>query len=115
MLQILATQIPRLELTESIIAAKLAKNLSWKEIANGTGMNVAFVTAALFGQHPLPIEAAKKVVEQSGLTDDAIKLLQAAPMRGSIPTGVPTDPTIYRFYEMLLLHLPSCRFVGCAH
>ncbi|MEX0446115.1 cyanase [Xenorhabdus sp. SGI246] len=104
MLQILATQTSRLELTESIIAAKLAKNLSWEEIANGTGMNVAFVTAALLGQHPLPIEAAKKVVEQLGLTDDAVKLLQAVPMRGSIPTGVPTDPTIYRFYEMLQVY-----------
>ncbi|PHM27794.1 cyanase [Xenorhabdus budapestensis] len=104
MLQILTTQTSRLELTESIIAAKLAKNLSWKEIANGTGMNVAFVTAALLGQHPLPIEAAKKVVEQLGLTDDAVKLLQAVPMRGSIPTGVPTDPTIYRFYEMLQVY-----------
>ncbi|QTL38454.1 cyanase [Xenorhabdus budapestensis] len=104
MLQILTTQTSRLELTESIIAAKLAKNLSWKEIANGIGMNVAFVTAALLGQHPLPIEAAKKVVEQLGLTDDAVKLLQAVPMRGSIPTGVPTDPTIYRFYEMLQVY-----------
>ncbi|MBC8945151.1 cyanase [Xenorhabdus indica] len=104
MLQVLATQTSRLELTESIIAAKLAKNLSWEEIANGTGMNVAFVTAALLGQHPLPIEAAKKVVEQLGLTDDAVKLLQAVPMRGSIPTGVPTDPTIYRFYEMLQVY-----------
>ncbi|WP_047684105.1 MULTISPECIES: cyanase [Xenorhabdus] len=104
MLQVLATQTSRLELTESIIVAKLAKNLSWEEIANGTGMNVAFVTAALLGQHPLPIEAAKKVVEQLGLTDDAVKLLQAVPMRGSIPTGVPTDPTIYRFYEMLQVY-----------
>ncbi|WP_340608366.1 cyanase [Xenorhabdus bharatensis] len=104
MQQTLTTQTSRLELTERIIAAKLAKNLSWEDIAHGTGLSVTFVTAALLGQHPLPMEAAKKVVEQLGLKDDAVKLLQAIPMRGSIPTGIPTDPTIYRFYEILQVY-----------
>lgn len=38
------------------------------------------------------------------LDADAVRLLQAIPLRGSIPVGVPTDPTIHRFYEMAQIY-----------
>jgi cyanate lyase len=63
-----------------------------------------FVTAALLGQHPLPETAAEIVAERLGLGEDAVMLLQTIPLRGSIPAGIPTDPTIYRFYEMLQVY-----------
>jgi len=44
------------------------------------------------------------VAERLGLDDDAVRLLQTIPVRGSIPGGVPTDPTIYRFYEMVQVY-----------
>lgn len=44
------------------------------------------------------------VADRLGLDDDAALLLQTVPMRGSIPGGVPTDPTIHRFYEMLQVY-----------
>ena len=97
-------QGPREELTAAIIDAKMRKDLSWQELTDGTGLSLAFVTAALLGQHPLPETAAKIVAERLELGDDAIMLLQSIPMRGSIPGGIPTDPTIYRFYEMLQVY-----------
>lgn len=69
-----------------------------------TGLSVAFVTAALLGQHPLPADAAAAVGALLDLDDDAVRLLQSVPTRGSIPGGIPTDPTIYRFHEMLLVY-----------
>ncbi len=68
------------------------------------GLSVAFVTAAVLGQHALPEPAAVAVAELLGLDDDAAQLLRTIPTRGSIPGGIPTDPTIYRFYEMLQVY-----------
>lgn len=45
--------------------------------------------------------SAEIVAERLGLGEDAVLLLQTIPLRGSIPGGIPTDPTVYRFYEML--------------
>jgi len=44
------------------------------------------------------------VAAKLGLDEEAVQLLQTIPLRGSIPGGVPTDPTIYRFYEMLQVY-----------
>ncbi|AMU73278.1 Probable cyanate hydratase (Cyanase) [Mycobacteroides abscessus subsp. bolletii] len=94
----------REELAIAAVEAKIAKDLSWQQIADAAGYSPAFVTAAVLGQHPLPPQAADTVAGLLGLGDDAALLLQTIPTRGSIPAGVPTDPTIYRFYEMLQVY-----------
>jgi len=104
MLQSQFTQIPRQDLTAVVIAAKARQNLSFEDLAEGTGLSVAYVTAALLGQHALPEQAAQLLGQRLGLDADAVALLQAIPMRGSIPNGIPTDPTIYRFYEMVQIY-----------
>ena len=104
MLQSQFTQIPRQDLTAAVIAAKARQNLSFENLAEGTGLSVAYVTAALLGQHALPEQAAQLLGQRLGLDADAVALLQAIPMRGSIPNGIPTDPTIYRFYEMVQIY-----------
>ncbi|MGV2288089.1 cyanase [Trinickia sp. YCB016] len=104
MTQSLHSQAPRQALTDIIMDAKLRKNLTFEQINEGTGLSLAFVTAALLGQHPLPENAAKVVAAKLDLDAEAIRLLQAIPLRGSIPNGVPTDPTMYRFYEMIQVY-----------
>ncbi|MFF8729422.1 cyanase [Streptomyces sp. NPDC015171] len=94
----------RQALAAAAVDAKTRKNLSWQQIADASGLSVAFTTAAVLGQHPLPEGAAQAVAELLGLDDDAALLLQTIPTRGSIPDRVPTDPTIYRFYEMLQVY-----------
>ncbi|MFE7329943.1 cyanase [Streptomyces sp. NPDC057565] len=86
------------------VAAKTSKDLTWQEIADAAGLSVAFVTAAVLGQHALPEDSAKAVGKLLDLDEDAVLLLQTIPTRGSIPGGIPTDPTIYRFYEMLQVY-----------
>jgi cyanate lyase len=92
-----------LELTAKILDAKARKNLSFADMAEGTGLSLAYVTAALLGQHPLPEKAAKVVGEKLDLDVDAVARLQIIPLRGSL-SGVPTDPTIYRFHEMIQIY-----------
>ncbi|MFD4952014.1 cyanase [Streptomyces sp. NPDC058451] len=86
------------------VEAKTRKDLTWQQIADAAGLSVAFTTAALLGQHALPEPAERAVGELLGLDADAVALLQTIPTRGSIPGGIPTDPTIYRFYEMLQVY-----------
>ncbi|MGO4763676.1 cyanase [Cupriavidus sp. 2KB_3] len=97
-------QSSRQALTDTIIDAKARKNLTFEEINEGTGLTLAFVTAALLGQHPLPAAVAKIVADKLELGDEGTRLLQTIPVRGSIPGNVPTDPTIYRFYEMIQVY-----------
>ncbi|CAI0888505.1 Cyanate hydratase [Serratia entomophila] len=104
MTQSLHNASPREALTDAIMAAKIRKNLTFEAINQGTGLSLAFVTAALLGQHPLPEQAAHAVAAKLDLDEDAVRLLQTIPLRGSIPGGVPTDPTIYRFYEMVQIY-----------
>jgi cyanate lyase len=94
---------PRQALAASAVNAKIARDLTCQQIVDAAGLSVVFTTAAILGQHPLP-ENAEAVAELLGLGDDAAKVLQTIPTRGSIPRGVPTDPTIYRFYSMMQLY-----------
>lgn len=94
----------RQELAIAAVAAKGAKDLSWQQIADAAGLSVTYTTAAVLGQHPLPEQSAVAVAELLGLGADAAKLLQTIPTRGSIADGIPTDPTIYRFYEILQVY-----------
>ncbi|MFB8085748.1 cyanase [Streptomyces sp. NPDC055992] len=104
MLHAQATQTAREALADRAVEAKIARNLSWKQIAEASGLSVAFTTAAVLGQHPLPEASAKPVADLLGLDDDAVRLLRTVPVRGSMPNRIPTDPTMYRFYEMLQVY-----------
>jgi cyanate lyase len=95
----------RHELTEKIVRLKIERDLSWAEIAaQAPGLSKEYVTAALLGQMQLQQEAALAVGHFLGLEDLEIKLLQEPPYRGSLPTAVPTDPLIYRFYELVSVY-----------
>ena len=98
------SQSSRQALSDDIIDAKIRKGLTFEQINEGTGLSLAFVTAALLGQHPLPSPVAKIVADKLDLGEDAVRQLQTIPVRGSIPGGVPTDPTIYRFYEIVQIY-----------
>lgn len=97
------------EITEQIVVARLAKGLTWQELADAIERPVVWTTAALLGQQPIPAEPAKILVGMLGLDEAVIPLLAAVPMRGGLPTAVPTDPTIYRFYEALQVYGPAVK------
>ena len=91
----------RNDVTEAIVAARIRKGLSWAEVARTVGKSKEWTTAACLGQMVFTAEQAEVVAKLFDLPSEAIALLQAVPYKGSLPTAVPTDPLIYRFYEML--------------
>src|ERR1700726_4486295 len=91
----------REELTRKILAARRAKALSWKAVvAEIGGGSAVYLTAALMGQMTLRPEQAERAASLFELGEDEKLLLQEIPHRGSSPI-VPTDPLIYRFYELV--------------
>jgi cyanate lyase len=92
------------EITQQIVAARLAKGLTWQELADAIGKPVVWATAALLGQHPIPPDAGQTLVEMLGLDESTLPVLASVPMRCGLPSAVPTDPTIYRFYEVLQVY-----------
>jgi cyanate lyase len=93
------------EVTRKILAAKRAKKLSWKTIvAEIGGGSAVYLTAALMGQMKLRTEQAERAAKLLDLGEEETSLLQEIPYRGSLPSPVPTDPLIYRFYELVQVY-----------
>ncbi len=94
----------RHDVTELIVTQRLAKGLSWADIAKAVGHSKEWVTAGCLGQMTFTAEQAAVIGELLELPAPAVKLLQVVPYKGSLPTAVPTDPLIYRFYELISVY-----------
>jgi cyanate lyase len=91
----------RLDVTEKIIAAKVRKGLKWAEVAQRVGLSKEWVTAACLGQMTLTLAQADILAQIFDLSKEESKWLTVVPYKGALPTAVPTDPLIYRFYELV--------------
>lgn len=89
------------EVTQLILTTKVSNGISWQEVASKVGQSKEWTTAACLGQMTLTREQADMVGEIFSLPNEAIAWLQIAPYKGSLPTAVPTDPLIYRWYELI--------------
>ncbi|HWX13191.1 MAG TPA: cyanase [Trinickia sp.] len=94
----------RNEVTQMIVAAKVAKGLKWADVAKQLGLSKEWTTAACLGQMTLDKKQAETIGKIFDLPDEAIAWLQIVPYKGSLPTAVPTDPLIYRWYEIVSVY-----------
>jgi cyanate lyase len=94
----------RADVTEAIVIARRSRGLGWSDLARTLGTSKECGTAALLGQMALTKAQAEPIAAQLGLAPEAVALLQEAPYKGSLPTAVPTDPLIYRFYELVSVY-----------
>ncbi|TMH07496.1 MAG: cyanase [Betaproteobacteria bacterium] len=94
----------RLAVTEKIIATKVVRGLKWADVAERVGQSKEWVTAACLGQMTLNAEQADVLAEIFGLSSEEKRWLMVVPYKGSLPTAVPTDPLIYRFYELVSVY-----------
>lgn len=90
----------KLAMTETIIAAKLARGLTWEAIGKALGMSPVWLTSACLGMNSAPPAKAAAIAEYLGLGPDVAKALEAFPTK-VWEQAVPTDPLIYRLYEVV--------------
>jgi cyanate lyase len=94
----------RTDVTEMVVMAKIKKGLSWAKLAKVIGQSKEWTTAALLGQMQMTKAQAQAAGKALGLPPDAVLLLQQVPYKGSLPTAVPADPLIYRWYELVSVY-----------
>ncbi|MFM0631549.1 cyanase [Paraburkholderia xenovorans] len=94
----------REEVTRMIVAAKVQQGITWADVARAVGQSKEWTTAACLGQMRLDKAQAASVGEIFGLPDEAVAWLQIVPYKGSLPSAVPTDPLIYRWYEIVSVY-----------
>jgi cyanate lyase len=90
--------------TQKILGAKVKKSLKWGAIATELGHSKEWTTAACLGQMTLTKAQAEVAQRLFDLTDEEAAWLQIVPYKGSLPTAVPTDPLIYRWYEIVNIY-----------
>ncbi len=96
--------LTREEVTDMIMSVKIQKRIKWADVAPKLKLSKEWVTAACLGQMALTNAQAKLVAKIFSLPPEAIPVLEAVPYKGSLPTSVPTDPLIYRFYELISVY-----------
>ncbi|HAW38466.1 MAG: cyanase [Pseudomonadales bacterium GWC2_63_15] len=89
------------QVTQMIVAAKVRKGLKWAHVAESIGMSKEWTTAGCLGQMAFDKAQAETLGQLFELSDEAVAWLQIVPYKGSLPTAVPTDPLIYRWYELV--------------
>lgn len=92
----------RLDLADAILLSKAKKDLSFAEIADGTGLAEAFVTAALLGQQALPADAARLVGAKLDLDEDSILLLQMIHCVAALMT-------VFQLTQRCIVSMKCCR------
>ncbi len=91
-------------LTETLLAAKKAKGVSFTELEALLGRDEVWIAAVLYRQASASEEEATKLVEALGLGPEYVAELTDYPLKGSLEPVIPTDPLIYRFYEIMQVY-----------
>ena len=95
----------RAALTEKLLDIKREKSWTWKYICGEIGgMSPIMIVGGILGQHKLTKPQAAKAATLFGLSKAEQALLNEVPMRGTATPMPPTDPLIYRFYELVLVN-----------
>ena len=97
----LAKPMKREDVTDLIAFRKMKKGIKWADVAKKVGHSKEWTTAACLGQMQMTKKQAETVGRIFDLPEEAVLVLQSVPYKGSLPTAVPTDPLIYRWYEIV--------------
>ena len=90
--------------TESLMVAKKAKGLSFVDLESAMGLDEVWIASLFYGQATASKEEAEKLAGLLSLDSATTAALQEFPVKGSLDPVIPTDPLIYRFYEIMQVY-----------
>ncbi|WP_017323856.1 cyanase [Synechococcus sp. PCC 7336] len=91
-------------IVEELLAAKKKKGLSFADLEAVVGRDEVWVAAVVYRQASASEEEAKKIIGALGLDSSYVEALMECPLKGALDPLVPTDPLIYRFYEIMQVY-----------
>ena len=92
------------EITEKLLAAKKEKRITFEDLEKAVGRDETWIASVIYRQASADIDEATKIVTTLGLPESMAEPLTVAPLKGSLDPVVPTDPMIYRFYEIMQVY-----------
>jgi cyanate lyase len=96
--------MPISEITEKLLAAKKAKGITFEDLEKAVGRDETWIASVIYRQASADMDEAKKIVTTLGLPESMAEPLTIAPLKGSLEPQIPTDPLIYRFYEIMQVY-----------
>ncbi len=108
MKDLVPTEMTKEDVTAMILSAKKQAGLTWVGIAEKIGMSPVWTHSAAMGMNAFPKEKAEAMVAVMGLPQEAVSVLMESPTKVWEQT-VPTDPCIYRFYEVVGVYGPTLK------
>ncbi|AEH44926.1 cyanate lyase [Thermodesulfatator indicus DSM 15286] len=98
-------------IVRKLLKAKEDSGLSFEELGRAIGRDKVWVAALLYRQAVASKEEADKLKELLNLDEESYKAIQKIPLRGWETETVPSDPVIYRFYEIMRVYGPAIKAV----
>jgi len=96
------------DVTAMILSAKKQAGLTWEGIAEKIDMSPVWTHSAAMGMNAMPMDKAEALVSVMGLPQEAASVLAESPTK-VWEQAVPTDPCIYRFYEIVGVYGPTLK------
>jgi len=93
-----------LEITEKLLKAKQVKSMSFQDLGNLIGRDPMWVAALIYRQATASEDEASKLVHALDLPEEIAAELTQFPVKGSLNPVIPTDPLIYRLYEIMQVY-----------
>lgn len=90
-------------ITATLLAAKKAKGITFTDLEQAIGRDEVWIAAVIYRQATASADEASKLLQALGLSEDLVPELTASSVKGLGPV-VPTDPLIYRFYEIMQVY-----------
>ena len=92
------------ESTQLLLKAKKEKGLTFADIGNLLGLDEVWVASLFYGQSTASDEESDQLLTTLGLSKELKEILTTPPVKGSLDPVIPTDPLIYRFYEIMQVY-----------
>jgi cyanate lyase len=94
------------EITEVVLAAKRERGMSWAQLSESLGLGSVFVASCVYGENSMPKASAQALGAALSLPAEVVEALQRFPTKGNSfgDKTVPTDPLVYRFYEIMVVY-----------
>ncbi|AIE74569.1 MULTISPECIES: cyanase [unclassified Synechocystis] len=90
-------------ITTKLLDAKKAKGITFTDLEQLLGRDEVWIAAVIYRQASASVDEATKLLQSLGLSEDLVPELTTSPVKGLGPV-VPTDPLIYRFYEIMQVY-----------